>query len=143
MSYNAGQVCDACTRLYVDASLFDEVIAGVVRTLDGIKIGNGMKPGIEMGPLVSGAQLNRVTGFIDQALLDGVQLARGGRQIGSEGYFFDPTVLLGVRDDMPIAREEIFGPVLVASAFEDETMVVNAANATRYGLATAIWTRDL
>ena len=96
-----------------------------------------------MGPLVSEGHLTRVLTLIDDAVTEGARIARGGGRIGDEGYFLAPTIFVGVEDEMPIAQQEIFGPVLVATQFEDESTLLALANDTRYGLASLLWTRDI
>jgi phenylacetaldehyde dehydrogenase len=142
--YNQGQVCTAGSRLYVHRSLYDKVVGGVVERAGTIKVGPGLEPASEMGPLVSDEQMARVLGYVDSGRADGAEVLAGGGRIGNRGYFVQPTVLAGVRREMAVVREEIFGPVLVVEAFDDDNLgtLAGLANATQYGLAASVWTRD-
>jgi phenylacetaldehyde dehydrogenase len=142
--YNQGQVCTAGSRLYVHRSLYDKVVGGVVERAGTIKVGPGLEPASEMGPLVSDEQMARVLGYVDSGRADGAEVLAGGGRIGNRGYFVQPTVLAGVRREMAVVREEIFGPVLVVEAFDDDNLgtLAGLANATDYGLAASVWSRD-
>ncbi|HSV83166.1 MAG TPA: aldehyde dehydrogenase family protein [Ramlibacter sp.] len=143
--FHAGQVCAAGSRLYVHEKAFDQVLEAVVQRARTIKVGHGLDDGSEMGPLISQAQLRRVSGYIEKGLEQGATLAAGGERIGEVGNFVQPTVFTGTRPGMAIHDEEIFGPVLCAMKFSDAEIdrVVATANATTYGLAASVWTRDL
>jgi phenylacetaldehyde dehydrogenase len=140
---NSGQICDAGSRLLVQASVHDEVLARVADKMAKLKVGAGLEPGVDMGPLVSDEQLARVGGYLDLARTEGATVVTGGSVISGPGYFVQPTVFSGVRNEMRIAQEEIFGPVLSVIPFDDEPDAVRQANATVYGLASAVWTRDI
>ena len=143
---NSGQACNAASRLLVQADLFDEVVSRLADFAREAKVGPGLDPDSEFGPVVSEEQYGRVTGYIDSGLSEGAEAVAGGMPedgAGNGGYFVSPTLFTGVRDDMRIAREEIFGPVLVAMPFEDLEEVAARANATEYGLAAGLWTRDI
>jgi phenylacetaldehyde dehydrogenase len=141
--FNAGQVCTAGSRLYVHSSIFDQVVDGVSAAAAGIRLGPGLDQTTEMGPLVSKEQQERVLAYIDSGRKQGASVAVGGEAPEHPGYFVKPTVLVNVRGDMRVVREEIFGPVLVAQRFEDLDDVVKAANDTPYGLGASIWTNNL
>jgi len=142
--YNQGQVCTAGSRLYVHRSLYDRVVGGVVERAAAIRVGPGLEPASEMGPLVSDAQMARVLGYVESGRADGAELLVGGGRIGNRGWFVQPTVLAGVRPQMAVVQEEIFGPVLVVEAFDEDNLGTMAAlaNATDFGLAASVWSRD-
>jgi phenylacetaldehyde dehydrogenase len=141
--FNHGQCCCAGSRLYVEQSVYDDVVAGVADRAEQIKVGRGLEPDTEMGPLVSAEQLERVTGFLESGERDGVRTVTGGRRVGERGYFVAPTVLDGAGPGNRVFDEEIFGPVVTAIPFKDVEEVAPAANETVYGLAAGIWTNDL
>jgi phenylacetaldehyde dehydrogenase len=141
--FNHGQVCTAGSRLYVHRSRFDDVLGELATIARGMKLGPGLDPATEMGPLVSEQQLKRVCGYIESGVAQGARLAAGGGRAGERGYFVQPTVLTGVRQDMRVVQEEIFGPVLVALPFDDVEEAVALANDTDYGLGASIWSNDL
>jgi len=141
--FNHGQCCVAGSRLFVQEDRFDEVVSGVAEVARSIKLGNGMDPETQMGPLVSDEQLQRVTGYLESGRSEGVTSLTGGGRRGDRGYFVEPTVLTGTRPDMRVVREEIFGPVVVATPFQSLDDVARAANDTPYGLGAGIWTKDI
>lgn len=138
-----GQACNAGSRLYVEKSIFDKVVAGVSDYANSIVLGPGAESTTQMGPLVSEEQLDRILGYIAAGKGDGAQIAAGGERHGSKGYFVKPTVLTDTRPDMSVVREEIFGPVLVTMPFTDPADVIRQANDTSYGLAAGVFTTDL
>ncbi len=146
---NAGQVCAAGSRLFVHESVRDEVLAGIAGIAKSLKVGSGLDPATQMGPLVSDAQFARVTGYIESALAEGASIHTGGEKAsveGSEGgYFIQPTVLTDTRPGMKAVEEEIFGPVLSTMTFGDDDLetVAAAANNTQYGLNASVFTRNI
>ncbi len=141
--FNHGQCCCAGSLLYVHKKHFDKVVNGVSAAAKKIKLGPGHKPDTEMGPLVSEEQLRRVIGYLDSGRDEGAKPVVGGARAGKRGYFVQPTVLVNTKPDMKVVQEEIFGPVVCAVPFTDPMEVVRATNRGIYGLASAIWTRDL
>ena len=142
---NTGQVCAATSRLFVHEKVYDEVCAGLAARARSIRVGPGLAPETEIGPVVSEQQLSRVLGYVDQGQREGARLLAGGGRIGSTGYFVEPTIFTETTPAMRIVREEIFGPVLCVRRFGSESLDELAlyANDTEYGLNSAIWTRDL
>nr|WP_098108059.1 aldehyde dehydrogenase family protein [Novosphingobium sp. PC22D] len=141
--FNAGQVCVAGSRAYVHASIYDKVVEGLAAYAQGIALGHGLNPETQMGPLVSARQAERVEGFIAAARSEGASILTGGERLGPAGTFVSPTVVAGVKPEMEIVREEVFGPVLAVQKFEDVDEVVAAANDSVYGLAASVWTESL
>jgi phenylacetaldehyde dehydrogenase len=141
--FNHGQCCCAGSRLMVERDIFDDVVAGVAAHAKKIKLGPGLSPDTEMGPLVSEEQLNRVTNYMDQGKQEGACYLTGGTRSGERGYFVHPTVIKDVKPSMSIVREEIFGPVVVAEPFTKPEELISRANETEYGLAAGVWTRDI
>ncbi len=143
--YNQGEVCNAGSRLLVHESLKDEFLERVVRIAETIRPGDPLDPETQMGAIVDETQLDRVLGYIETGRAEGADLHFGGRRVREEsgGYFVEPTIFDAVSNDMRIAREEIFGPVLSTLAFTDEQEAVRIANDTVYGLAAAVWTSDV
>jgi phenylacetaldehyde dehydrogenase len=141
--FNHGQCCVAGSRLYVEADRFEEVVAGVADIAKSMKLGDGLDPDTEMGPLVSDEQLGKVSGFLDSGRDEGAEIVTGGHRQGNRGYFFQPTVIAKTRPDMRGVREEIFGPVVVATPFQSLDEIAAAANDSPYGLGAGIWTKDI
>jgi phenylacetaldehyde dehydrogenase len=141
--HHQGQVCTAGSRLFVAKRHYDRVLDGVASRANALKIGPGLDPTSDIGPLVSSTQRQRVMRYIDEGLASGARRITGVRSIDSQGYYVQPTVFADVKDDMSVVREEIFGPVLVAKSFDDLSEIARDANDTIYGLGASIWTRDL
>jgi phenylacetaldehyde dehydrogenase len=141
--FNAGQVCTAGSRLYVHAKIFDKVIEGLSGAASAIRLGPGLEQSTEMGPLVSKEQQERVLGYIESGKKEGASVAAGGEALAHPGYFVKPTVLVNVKPQMRVVKEEIFGPVVVAQRFDELDDVVKAANDSPYGLGASIWTHNL
>jgi phenylacetaldehyde dehydrogenase len=143
--FNTGQSCAAGSRLFAHRDVFDEVVDGVARFAEKMKIGAGIEPDTDLGPLVSQEQLDRVTGYLQAGQRDGAQVVTGGARVDRAGYFVQPTVLTGTTADMSVRREEIFGPVLCAMSFKDDDLdrIAAEANETSYGLAAYLWTQNL
>jgi phenylacetaldehyde dehydrogenase len=141
--FNTGQVCVAGSRLYVHRAVFDQVVKGIADIARGMKLGHGLDATTQIGPVVSRKQADRINGYVQQALADGARALVGGRQLGPNKTFIEPTVLVDVRADMACVQEEIFGPVVVATPVDSLEEALALANDSIYGLAASIWTRDL
>lgn len=141
--FNGGQVCIAGSRLYAHRSVFDRVVEGVSEQAKAIQLGHGLDPATQMGPLVSQKHASKVADFIADGKKAGASVLAGGETAGPNDSFITPTVITDVTPDMNIVREEIFGPVVVATPFDDLDEVLSAANDSDYGLAAGIWTESL
>jgi phenylacetaldehyde dehydrogenase len=141
--FNHGQCCCAGSRLYVHKSIFDKVVDGISEQAKQICVGPGWEPGTQLGPLVSEEQLNRVKGYIDAGLVEGACAITGGKQVGTRGYFVEPTVFTKTTKNMKVVKEEIFGPVVAAMSYDTLDEVVEQANDSSFGLAAGIWTTNL
>ena len=139
--YSSGQICTNGTRVFVARAVLEDFLARLVARTQRIVIGDPLDEGTQMGPLISAAQAEKVLGYIARGVAEGARLVCGGKTAG--GWVVEPTVFADVTDDMVIAREEIFGPVMSVLVFDDEDEVITRANATEYGLAAGVFTRDL
>lgn len=141
--FNQGQVCCAGSRLYIQKKSYDNVVADLAAHAKNIKQGAGINPSTQIGPLVSQEQLERVGKYIELGKTEGAEVVAGGVYGQGEGYFVEPTIFADVNDEMTIAKEEIFGPVVSAMPFEDLDDVIRRANNSEYGLAAGLWTQDV
>jgi aldehyde dehydrogenase (NAD+) len=141
--FNQGQCCCAGSRLFVEAKAYDEFVEKSVARAKKRTVGDPFDPNTEQGPQVDDIQFEKVMSYIDAGKKDGAKLLTGGNRVGNRGFFIEPTVFADVKDDMKIAREEIFGPVMSILKFKDIDEVVERANRTEYGLAAAVWTQDV
>ncbi|MGH7314001.1 MAG: aldehyde dehydrogenase family protein [Candidatus Rokuibacteriota bacterium] len=141
--YNKGEVCAAGSRLFLEERVHDEFMAKLTERVKGLKVGDPMDKATRMGPVVSKPQMDTVLSYIETGKREGARLVAGGGRIGSKGYFVEPTIFDGVTNQMKIAREEIFGPVLSVIPFKSVEDGLAEGNSTTYGLAAAVWTRDV
>lgn len=141
--FNQGQVCTAGSRVYVQRKIFDQVVQRLAHAAEGMKVGSGFDPSVQLGPLVSRRQMARVMGYIDGARREGATVLTGGERLGESGCFVKPTVLINVNPDMTAVREEIFGPVVCVQPFDSLDEVVAQANNTPFGLAASVWSNNL
>ncbi|MGA3204152.1 MAG: aldehyde dehydrogenase family protein [Bryobacteraceae bacterium] len=142
--YNQGQCCTAGSRLFAHKSIYQRIVEGVVEEARKLKVGHGLNPDVNLGPLVSKEQHDKVKDYIDSGRTQGAEVVTGGKTNG-HGYFVEPTVLAKTNRDMKVVREEIFGPVVCVQSFDDEDLdaVARFANDTEYGLQASIWTTNL
>lgn len=141
--YSSGQVCSNGTRVFVQTGIKEQFLARLVERLKGVKMGDPLDEATNFGPMVSARQRDIVEGFIAKGLAEGARLVTGGKRVEGPGFFLEPTVFADVSDDMTIATDEIFGPVLSVLDFDDEADVLARANATDFGLAAGVFTKDL
>jgi phenylacetaldehyde dehydrogenase len=143
--YNQGQCCTAGSRLFAHKSIYDKVVNGVVAEAGKLKIGHGLDRSVNLGPLVSKEQHEKVKGYIESGRSSGAEVVTGGKTVDRHGYFVEPTVLARTNRDMKVVREEIFGPVVCVQSFDDDGLdaVARFANDTEYGLQASVWTQNL
>ncbi|MBY0528457.1 MAG: aldehyde dehydrogenase family protein [Gemmataceae bacterium] len=141
--FNQGQCCCAGSRLFVEDKVYDQVVEKLLKKAKSQKVGDPFDPETTQGPQVSQEQCDRVMGFIESGKKEGAKLLTGGKRVGERGYFIEPTVFTDVKDEMKIAREEIFGPVMNILRFKDVDEVIRRGNQTCFGLAAAVWTKDI
>lgn len=141
--FNGGQVCVAGSRLYAHRRVYDRVVETISQIASGMKIGHGLDPATAVGPLVNSAQAAKVAGYVARSQAEGAKVLTGGKLLSETGCFITPSVIANVRADMQIVREEVFGPVLVCTPFDEEDELLTMANDSDYGLAAGIWTESL
>ena len=139
----AGQICTAMSRLVVHKSIKDEVVDKLVDLSKSLKIGPGIEKDTDLTPVISENQLQKVEGYARSGIQEGAEAAHGGKRVERDGYFMEPTILNNVKQDMTVAREEIFGPVLSVIEYEDQEEAIKIANDTDYGLGAGVFTKDL
>lgn len=141
--FNSGQVCAAGSRLYVHRQVYEQVVEGICKKATQLKVGPGYKEDTILGPLVNATQHKRVSDYVRSGISQGAVIATGGEHIGTQGYFYQPTVITNTNEDMKIVKEEIFGPVLAVNVFDDIDEALKMANNSDYGLTAKIWTNNL
>ncbi|MFM8583592.1 MAG: aldehyde dehydrogenase family protein, partial [Planctomycetaceae bacterium] len=141
--FNQGQCCCAGSRVFVEESVHDAFVDKVVKRARTRRLGDPLDPNTTQGPQVDRAQFDKILDYVQRGVAEGAECLTGGKRWGKRGYYVEPTVFVGVQDSMAIARDEIFGPVMSILPFRDLDEVVTRANDTCFGLAAAVWTRDV
>ncbi len=142
----SGQECVAGARLFIEDSVFEQVVEGLSAQAQRLRVDHGFAEKVHLGPIISEQQLETVLGYIESGKGGGAEIVTGGERMGgslSEGYFLQPTIFTHADDSLELVRQEIFGPVVAATPFQDWDELIQRANATSYGLAAGVWTRDV
>jgi len=141
--FHGGQCCTAGSRLFIEEKIKDEFVSRLAEKAKGRRVGNQLDEKTEQGPQVSQEQLDKILGYCELGQQQGAKLVAGGKRVGDKGFFVEPTIFDNVTDDMAIAKDEIFGPVVSVLSFKDADDMIERANTTQYGLAAAVWTKNI
>ena len=141
--FHGGQCCTAGSRLFIEEKIKDEFVSRLAEKAKGRRVGNQLDEKTEQGPQVSQEQLDKILGYVELGQKQGAKLVAGGKRVGDKGFFVEPTIFDNVTDDMAIAKDEIFGPVVSVLSFKDADDMIERANTTQYGLAAAVWTKNI